>query len=137
MWDRTVTICSAGKTFNATGWKTGWAIGPEKYITASMRIHQGMIYTIPTPLQVALAEAFRIEKKLLGTEKSYWHWLANIMKVKRDRIYKMLVEANLKPIMPQGGYFMVADVTTLREKVGKQQYFGCRYLRMDGEGERH
>ena len=52
MWERTVTICSAGKTFNATGWKTGWAIGPERFITACMKVHQGIVYTIPTPLQV-------------------------------------------------------------------------------------
>jgi aspartate/methionine/tyrosine aminotransferase len=24
MWDRTVTISSAGKTFSCTGWKIGW-----------------------------------------------------------------------------------------------------------------
>src|SRR5690606_17507965 len=29
MWDRTITIGSAGKTFSVTGWKTGWAYGPE------------------------------------------------------------------------------------------------------------
>lgn len=29
MWDRTITIGSAGKTFSVTGWKLGWAIGPK------------------------------------------------------------------------------------------------------------
>jgi len=117
MWERTVTICSAGKTFNATGWKTGWAIGPEKYITACMKIHQGIIYTIPTPLQVALASGFRHEKPLLGSKDSYWYWLVKTMTEKRDRIYKMLSDAQLNPIMPQGGYFMVADINPLRERV--------------------
>ena len=28
MWDRTVTISSAGKTFSFTGWKVGWVTGP-------------------------------------------------------------------------------------------------------------
>ena len=32
MWDRTVTIGSAGKTFSVTGWKLGWAYGPEHLI---------------------------------------------------------------------------------------------------------
>ena len=27
-WERTITIVSAGKLFNATGWRIGWAIGP-------------------------------------------------------------------------------------------------------------
>jgi len=118
MWERTVTICSAGKTFNATGWKTGWAIGPEKYITACMKVHMGLIYTIPTPLQVALASAFRHEKSILGTESSYWHWLTKTMTEKRDRIFKMLQEAQLDPIMPQGGYFMVADISRLGAVAG-------------------
>lgn len=117
MWDRTVTICSAGKTFNATGWKTGWAIGPERYITASMKIHQGIIYTIPTPLQVALAETFQIEKNLIGTEKSYWHWLKNVMTEKRSRAFKMLSDAGLNPIIPDGGYFIVCDISNLRDRI--------------------
>lgn len=119
MWDRTVTICSAGKAFNATGWKTGWAIGPEKYITACMKIHQGIIYTIPTPLQVALAEAFRKEKELLGSKESYWYWLIEDMTRKRNRLFTILKEAGLNPIMPQGGYFMVADITPLSDKVAR------------------
>ena len=29
MYERTITIGSAGKTFSVTGWKLGWALGPE------------------------------------------------------------------------------------------------------------
>ena len=29
MYERTITVGSAGKTFSVTGWKLGWAIGPE------------------------------------------------------------------------------------------------------------
>ena len=32
MWDRTITISSAGKTFSATGWQAGWCIGPNRLI---------------------------------------------------------------------------------------------------------
>ena len=32
MWERTLTMSSAGKTFSATGWKCGWCVGPEKII---------------------------------------------------------------------------------------------------------
>lgn len=27
MWERTITVSTAGKTFNVTGWKVGWAVG--------------------------------------------------------------------------------------------------------------
>ena len=42
MWDRTITIGSAGKTFSVTGWKLGWAYGPEhlvKNCQAGMNIY--------------------------------------------------------------------------------------------------
>ena len=32
MWERTITIGSAGKTFSVTGWKLGWAVGPSNLI---------------------------------------------------------------------------------------------------------
>jgi kynurenine--oxoglutarate transaminase/cysteine-S-conjugate beta-lyase/glutamine--phenylpyruvate transaminase len=32
MWERTITIGSAGKTFSVTGWKLGWAVGPQHLI---------------------------------------------------------------------------------------------------------
>ena len=35
MWERTVTVGSAGKTFSVTGWKIGWAIGAEHIVQAA------------------------------------------------------------------------------------------------------
>lgn len=32
LWERTVTVGSAGKTFSVTGWKLGWAYGPQALI---------------------------------------------------------------------------------------------------------
>ena len=33
MWERTVTIGSAGKSFSFTGWKVGWATGPAPLVS--------------------------------------------------------------------------------------------------------
>ena len=52
MWDRTITIGSAGKTFSVTGWKLGWSIGPKHLIQCLCMVHQNCNYTCPTPLQV-------------------------------------------------------------------------------------
>lgn len=52
MWERTITIGSAGKTFCATGLKTGWAIGPS-YLLENLRVvHQTSVYNCCTPIQV-------------------------------------------------------------------------------------
>jgi len=58
MWERTVTIGSAGKTFSATGWKLGWGVGPSNLIQAMSVLHQNSIYTCPTPIQVGTIKGF-------------------------------------------------------------------------------
>lgn len=40
MWQRTLTIGSAGKTFSSTGLKLGWTIGPEHLIRLCQIVHQ-------------------------------------------------------------------------------------------------
>jgi kynurenine--oxoglutarate transaminase/cysteine-S-conjugate beta-lyase/glutamine--phenylpyruvate transaminase len=40
MWERTLTIGSAGKTFSSTGLKLGWTIGPENLIRSCQIVHQ-------------------------------------------------------------------------------------------------
>lgn len=52
MWERTITVGSAGKMFSVTGWKLGWSIGPENLLFGPKLVHQNCVYTCPTPLQV-------------------------------------------------------------------------------------
>ena len=40
MWERTLTIGSAGKTFSSTGLKLGWTIGPEHLVRSCQIAHQ-------------------------------------------------------------------------------------------------
>jgi aspartate/methionine/tyrosine aminotransferase len=44
MWERTLTIGSAGKTFSSTGLKLGWKIGPEHLIRPYQTAHQVILY---------------------------------------------------------------------------------------------
>lgn len=71
MWERTITIGSAGKTFSVTGWKVGWALGPRHLIRYLQLIHQTAIYTVATPLQEALARALG---KLAGVREISQEW---------------------------------------------------------------
>lgn len=52
MWERTITIGSAGKTFSVTGWKIGWAYGPANLLVNLQMVHQNSVYTNATPIQV-------------------------------------------------------------------------------------
>jgi kynurenine--oxoglutarate transaminase/cysteine-S-conjugate beta-lyase/glutamine--phenylpyruvate transaminase len=52
MWERTITIGSAGKTFGVTGWKVGWAYGPANLMVNLQIVHQSCVYMMNTPIQV-------------------------------------------------------------------------------------
>lgn len=52
MWERTITIGSAGKTFSVTGWKTGWAYGPANIMQNLFVVHQNCVNSCNTPVQV-------------------------------------------------------------------------------------
>lgn len=114
MWDRTITIGSAGKTFSVTGWKIGWAFGPKSLISYVQLVHQTAIYTVATPLQEAIARALENEIHLLSSKHtSYWHGLRSDLREKRDKMASILSKAKMNPIVPQGGYFMLADFSSL------------------------
>lgn len=54
MYERTITIGSAGKTFSVTGWKLGWAYGPAHLLYNLRVVHQNCVYTCNTPVQVII-----------------------------------------------------------------------------------
>ncbi|XP_001359645.3 kynurenine--oxoglutarate transaminase 3 [Drosophila pseudoobscura] len=117
MWDRTITLGSAGKTFSVTGWKIGWAYGPSQLIRNLQMVHQNSVYTCPTPLQEGVARSFEVELARLGTPESYFLSLPRELKEKRDFMAKFLSDAGMRPTIPEGGYFMLADWSPLASKV--------------------
>jgi kynurenine aminotransferase len=46
MWDRTVTIGSAGKSFASTGWRVGWCVGPEHLIKPTLIAHTRIVFAV-------------------------------------------------------------------------------------------
>ncbi|OXB63278.1 hypothetical protein ASZ78_013728 [Callipepla squamata] len=115
MWERTITIGSAGKTYSVTGWKLGWSIGPQNLIKHLQVVHQNTLYTCPTPLQEALAQALWIDYQRMDDPDCYFYSLPRELESKRDRMARLLQEVGLKPVIPEGGYFMIVDVSTLSE----------------------
>ena len=59
MAERTVVINGFSKTFSMTGWRLGYACGPEPIMTQIIKIHQYAIMCAPTTSQYAAIEALR------------------------------------------------------------------------------
>ncbi|CAL7946950.1 unnamed protein product [Xylocopa violacea] len=117
MYERTITIGSAGKTFSVTGWKIGWAYGPAHLLYNLQVVHQNSVYTCATPLQEAVAIGFEQELERFDRPDCYFFSLARDLLPKRDYMAKLLSDVGMIPTIPEGGYFMVANWTTLRDKV--------------------
>jgi aminotransferase len=57
MRERTIVINGFSKAFAMTGWRLGWAAGPEPIITQILKIHQYAIMCSPTTSQYAAITA--------------------------------------------------------------------------------
>jgi len=103
MWDRTVTISSAGKTFSFTGWKVGWVTGPAELVSIVLAAKQWLTFTNAAPLQPAVAHA-------LTQEAGFYEELAGGLQTKRDLLVSGLRELDMDVYLPEATYFATADV---------------------------
>jgi aspartate/methionine/tyrosine aminotransferase len=105
MFERTITISSAGKTFGLTGWKIGWICANEKITKACRLIHQYVTFSVSTPMQEAVAEAL---KKL----PDYLPGFVSLYKGKRDYFYEELKKLGFDFKSPLGTYFMMVPISS-------------------------
>ena len=111
MWERTLTISSAGKSFGFTGWKVGWASGPEAMVSALLTAKQSLTYVSGGPLQHALVTALE-----LGDD--YFTQLADDLEAKRDLLSEGLRSAGFGVFPTAGTYFVTADIRPLGAEDG-------------------
>jgi N-succinyldiaminopimelate aminotransferase len=102
MFERTVTIGSAGKSFGMTGWKIGWVYGHPDLVQGAAQAHQFIAFAVNHPAQEAVAFAFTLP----GT---YYEEYRELYTVKRDLIVQAINGSGLKASIPQGTYFVMAD----------------------------
>jgi aspartate/methionine/tyrosine aminotransferase len=103
MKERTFTLSSLGKTFGVTGWKIGWACGPEVMTKALRNIHQFNVFCANHPFQFAAAKALqKIDQYIPEFKKIY--------EDKKNLFVNSLEKSELKIIKPEGTYFAMAEL---------------------------
>jgi aspartate/methionine/tyrosine aminotransferase len=108
MRDRTVTINSAAKTFSVTGWKIGYVLAPPDLSEALRRVHQFVTFCSVAPMQDAIAYALETAES-----RGYYDTLREEYTVRLDKITASLESAGLRPIRPQGTFFVMSDISGL------------------------
>jgi aspartate/methionine/tyrosine aminotransferase len=107
MRDRTLTISGAGKTFSMTGWRLGWATGPDGIISAVQRAHQYIAFAPATPLQAALGTVIR------SMGGGYFEDLKTGYESRCLLLLEALRIMGLQVAVPQGTYYILGDFTDL------------------------
>lgn len=106
LWQRTVTILGLSKTFSITGWRLGYAVAPEEMARAIALTHDLFYVCAPTPLQHGVAAGF-------AAPPSFFSELIAGYTQKRAMTCDALDAAGLTPIVPEGAYYVLADVSKL------------------------
>ena len=102
MAERTVTISSAAKMFNCTGWKIGWACGPADLIAGVRAAKQYLSYVGGAPFQPAVAYA-------LDNEDAWVESLRRSLHAKRDKLAAALSDIGFEVHDSAGTFFLCAD----------------------------
>ncbi|HYC90729.1 MAG TPA: pyridoxal phosphate-dependent aminotransferase [Thermoanaerobaculia bacterium] len=101
--DIAVTISGFSKTFSVTGWRIGY-VAADRRVTAPIGLVNDLFYVCaPTPLQWGIARALEI-----GEE--YYRNLSADYQKKRDLLAEALTEGGFRPYVPQGAYYMLAEI---------------------------
>ncbi|MCZ6696320.1 MAG: pyridoxal phosphate-dependent aminotransferase [Acidobacteria bacterium] len=101
--DRTITISGFSKTYAMTGWRIGYTVA-RRHMAAKMAILNDLInICAPSPLQYGVVAAFDLPA-------SYYETMRVDYQTKRDMTADACRAAGFKPYVPQGAYYMLADI---------------------------
>ena len=102
--NRSLIVYSFGKTFHATGWKTGYCLGPEYLMKEFRKVHQFLVFSVNTPLQVALAAYLKNEEHYLSLPTFY--------QTKRDYFLSLIQGCSFTFTPCKGSYFQLLDYSS-------------------------
>jgi aminotransferase len=106
MFEQTLTLSSAGKTFLVTGWRVGWLIGPSSAM-GPLTVRADETYLCaPAPLQHAVAECLTFNASFFEDIQLGFH-------NKRKRLVSALQAAGFTPHSAEGAFYVLAGYEKL------------------------
>ena len=125
MRERTVLLGGFSKNYAMTGWRAGFACGPEEIIKGLVRIHQYTIMSAPTMSQMAALEAL----------KNGGEYVIK-MRDEYDRRRKLIVNGlnslGLPTFEPKGAFYAFPNITvtgmddeTFAQKLLEEERVAC------------
>ncbi len=97
--ERSIVIFSFGKTLHVTGWKMGYAVGPENLMKEFRKVHQFNVFSSNHPMQWAITDFLK--------NKDNYTYLPQFYQAKRDHFISLMKGSKFEPIECKGSYFQL------------------------------
>ena len=115
MRERTIVMSGYSKTFAVTGWRIGYLLADPKWTQAIAYFHDLTYVCAPAPFQHGVADG--IEQ----LPRDYYYGLARDHDKKRHMLLSALRDAGMRPHVPEGAYYILADASALPGETAAQK----------------
>jgi methionine aminotransferase len=106
--NRSLIVGSFGKTFHATGWKTGFVLAPSNLMAEFRKAHQFTVFASNTPVQYAIAEFLK--------DKENYIQLNGFYQKKRDYFVNAIKGSRFRVVPCHGTYFQLLDYSKISDE---------------------
>ncbi|MEN6330455.1 MAG: pyridoxal phosphate-dependent aminotransferase [Smithella sp.] len=107
MKDRTIVVNGVSKAYAMTGWRIGYAAGPEQIIAAISKIQSQNTSNPASISQKAAVEALNGDQAVVAT-------MVSEFRQRRDVIVKLLNEIDgVKCLSPEGAFYVFPNVSSI------------------------
>lgn len=100
LWDKTVLLRGFSKSHAMTGWRLGYAAGPQPLISAMAKLQQYTFVCAPSPFQMAAAVATGLDMTSYVAD----------YRAKRDLAYELL-SRRFEVVRPEGAFYIFPKIT--------------------------
>ena len=117
MAERTISTYTFSKSFGMTGWRIGYAVAQEPFMTGIRKLVLYSVNGVSTMTQWAALEALRLPRAELDARREEY-------RLRRDLLVNGLNQVGLTCEMPQGAFYAFARV----QKISKDSRTAARLL---------
>jgi len=113
--DRTITISGYSKTYSITGWRIGYAVCRAEWAHMIGYVSDLVYVCPPAPLQMGVARGID------ELPAEYYESLSRRYALKREMLCSTLARVGITPHVPQGAYYVLADVSSVPGTTSKEK----------------
>ena len=117
MMERTITCFTFSKTYAMTGWRAGYAVAQEPFMTALKKIVLYSTNGVTTPVQYAMLHALKTPESVIANYREEY-------RKRRDLLVGALNEVGLECEPPAGAFYAFPNV----EKINKNSRTAAQIL---------